>query len=111
GPRHAAWRFAVVVAVVAALQVHAWIAFLALAFALASLGVRGRPLVCPAAGVAIAAAAAVHAVFFGAGRYQLVLFPMLGVVAALAFAARAGRDGPAGPGDEAPREAAGAAAI
>lgn len=103
GPRRALGRFAVVVAAVAALQVHAWIAFLALAVALASLGVRGRPLVHPATAIAIAATAAVHAVFFGAGRYQVVLFPLLAAVGALAFA----RPHPAA--DEAGRDAGGPA--
>jgi hypothetical protein len=87
-PRRAIGRLAVVVAAVGALQVHAWIAVLALAAAMASLGVRGRPLVYPATAAAIAATAAVHAVFFGAGRYQIVLFPLLAAVAALAAAPR-----------------------
>lgn len=93
-PRRVVGRFAVVVAIVAALQVHAWIAFLALGGAIASLGVARRPLAFPAAGAAIAATVVVHAAFFGAGRYQLVLFPLLAAVAALAFAPRAALGAP-----------------
>ena len=69
----------------AAVMQHAWIAYLALAVGLALLGRRTlslAPLVAPATLAVLAATASVHAVFFGAGRYGLVVAPF---VAALAF--------------------------
>jgi hypothetical protein len=65
---------------------HAWIAYLALA---TSALLRGRRLwlgpVLPAAAVVVLlATAATHAAFFGAGRYALVVFPLLTALAALA---------------------------
>jgi hypothetical protein len=64
---------------------HAWIAYLALA---AAALLRGRRLwlgpVLPAASVVVlVATAATHAAFFGAGRYALVVFPLLTALAAL----------------------------
>ncbi len=98
-PASVVGRALVVVAGVAALQVQAWVAFLALAGALASLGVARRPPVVTFTALAIAATAGVHAVFFGAGRYQLVLFPLLAAVGALALAPRAALGAPpADPG-------------
>ena len=104
-PRRAVGRFAVVVAIVAALQVHAWIAFLALTVAIASLGLRRRPLAFPATGLAILATVVVHAAFFGAGRYQLVLFPLLAAVGALAFAPRSALGAPEEGAVDAPGQA------
>lgn len=104
-PRRAVGRLAVVVAVVAALQVHAWIAFLALTGAIAALGLRRPPLAFPAAGIAILATVVVHAAFFGAGRYQLVLFPLLAAVAALVFAPRGALGAPEDGAAEAPDRA------
>jgi hypothetical protein len=74
-------------------QLHAWVAYLA--FVLTAL-LRGRalargPTLLGAAALTVLATAAVHAAFFGAGRYSLVAFPLLTGVAALAFAPRAPR--------------------
>jgi hypothetical protein len=53
----------------------------------------------PAATVlALLATGATHAVFFGAGRYALVVFPLLTALSALAFTPRGhARDGHGGP--------------
>jgi hypothetical protein len=68
------------------ITLHAWVAYLALA---AAALLRGRRLWCgpvlPAAAVLVlVATAATHAVFFGAGRYALVVFPLVTALAALA---------------------------
>ncbi|APR86857.1 Hypothetical protein A7982_12206 [Minicystis rosea] len=70
------------------LAVHAWVAWLALA--LAGL-LRGRallrgPVLGSATVAVIAATAATHAVFFGAGRYSLVVFPLLTALSPMVFA-------------------------
>src|SRR5262249_34100012 len=70
-----------------ALTLHAWIAYAALAVAIALFG-RGlsrAPLVLPWTAAVIAATAIVHAVFFGAGRYGLVVVPFVSAVAAFAL--------------------------
>lgn len=69
------------------MSVHGWIAYVALVVVLALLGVRAlarAPVLAPATAAVIAATALVHAAFFGAGRYGLVVVPL---VTALAFAA------------------------
>jgi hypothetical protein len=74
-------------AVGAGVTLHAWIAYVALIACVASVGRRAwadGPLLLPWTAATIAATAAVHAVFFGAGRYGLVVAPL---VAALAFVA------------------------
>jgi hypothetical protein len=49
------------------------------------------------AAAAVAATALTHAVFFGAGRYSLVVFPLLGALAGtIKLAAKAFDRGPAG---------------
>ncbi|MFT3764952.1 MAG: hypothetical protein QM820_05455 [Minicystis sp.] len=68
--------------------VHAWVAYLALTVAAL---LRGRALfrgpVLASATIAVLSATAVtHAVFFGAGRYSLVVFPLLTALAPFAFA-------------------------
>jgi 4-amino-4-deoxy-L-arabinose transferase-like glycosyltransferase len=76
---------AFLVGVVFLFQVHAWVSYVAFV----ALGLlRGRALlrgpVLPAAAVLVlVATVATHAVFFGAGRYSLVVFPLLSGVAAL----------------------------
>ena len=82
------------VGVLSVLHVHAWVGHLAL-LGLALL--QGRALlrapVLPLAALAVLAATALtHAVFFGAGRYAMVTFPLLTGLAALGLA-RAGREG------------------
>jgi hypothetical protein len=71
-----AWRFQ-----------HPWLAYAAL---LAAALLRGRSLwkgpVLPSSAIAVlAATAATHAVFFGSGRYALVVFPLLTALGALAL--------------------------
>jgi len=85
GPRTTPRRVVASVGALFAVMVHGWIAYLALAVALALLGARALgkapPLVAASAAV-VAATLGVHAAFFGAGRYGLVVVPF---VAALAF--------------------------
>lgn len=117
-------RIALLVAgvMIAALYMHAWVAYVALL----GLGLlQGRallrgPLLASSALVVLTATALTHAAFFGAGRYALVCFPLLSGLAALAFArggtaARGARpeagSAPASPGiggdfDRPPRSAA-----
>jgi 4-amino-4-deoxy-L-arabinose transferase-like glycosyltransferase len=92
-------RVRVVLAVLAGASVftlHAWMAYLALAtMAL----MRGRHLwlgpVLPAAAIVVLlTTAATHAAFFGAGRYALVVFPLLTALAPLA-GSKPSEDGPA----------------
>jgi len=85
GPRR---RVRLVIAVVAALllfQVHAYLGVLGLVMALALLGqsLVAGPVLPSATFFVLLATAAVHAVFFGAGRYSMVAFPL---VTALGFA-------------------------
>ena len=75
----------------ASVSVHAWIGYVLLAGVLAALGRRrleDGPLVFPMTALVIVATALTHAVFFGAGRYGLVVVPF---VTALAFVGRAVR--------------------
>jgi hypothetical protein len=86
GPRSLARKLVALAGASAAVTLHAWIAYLALAVAIGLLGGRAlarAPLGVPAAAAVIVATALVHAAFFGAGRYGLVVAPF---VAALAFA-------------------------
>jgi 4-amino-4-deoxy-L-arabinose transferase-like glycosyltransferase len=94
GPRALARKLVALAGAVAAVTLHGWIAYLLLAFAVFLLGRRALvrvPIVVPAAAVIIVATALVHAAFFGAGRYGLVVAPF---VAALAFV-RGANDRPA----------------
>jgi 4-amino-4-deoxy-L-arabinose transferase-like glycosyltransferase len=75
---------------IAAVTLHAWVGYTAIPFVAALCGVRAlarAPVLVPIAAVVIGATAAIHAVFFGAGRYGLVVAPF---VALLAFV-RAGQ--------------------
>src|SRR5262249_21013843 len=83
----AVWRKGVALAgAAAAVTLHAWIGYLALVACTALLGPRAltrtSPIV-PLTAIVILLTAAVHAVFFGSGRYRLAVVPFL---AALAFA-------------------------
>lgn len=72
----------------AAVTTHGWIGYLALIVAVALLGRRAianAPVIVPVSAGVIAATVLVHAVFFGAGRYGLVVAPF---VAVLAFVGR-----------------------
>jgi hypothetical protein len=83
---------------------HAWPSFLGLA---AVLALRGRalgrdPVALPAALVALVATGLSHAVFFGAGRYSLVVFPFVTALAGgLLTAGDRPGDTPAPEGDAA----------
>jgi 4-amino-4-deoxy-L-arabinose transferase-like glycosyltransferase len=64
---------------------HAWVAYLALAVVLGLRGVRDSlegPMLAPWTAALIVATAATHAVFFGAGRYGLVVLPFVAALAA-----------------------------
>jgi hypothetical protein len=76
-----------------AFHLHAWIAYAALAVAAL---LRGRslwtgPVLCGGAIVTLLATLATHAVFFGAGRYSMLVFPLLTALAPLAWPSRAER--------------------
>jgi hypothetical protein len=63
---------------------YGWVAYLALALAIVTLGPRAlsrAPIVVPFTAVLLFATIATHAVFFGAGRYGLVVVPFVAVVA------------------------------
>lgn len=88
GPRQKARRVAALIGVPAALTLHAWIGYLALVVCVGFLGWRAilrMPLVVPMCAAVIVATLVVHSVFFGSGRYGLVVAPF---VAALAFAGK-----------------------
>jgi hypothetical protein len=86
GARPALRKGVALAGAIAAITVHGWLGYAAIALAATLAGlpalVRGRTVV-PIAAAVIGATAAVHAVFFGAGRYGLVAAPF---VAVLAFA-------------------------
>jgi hypothetical protein len=82
--RRARWLVAGAGAV-AAVTVHGWLGYVALVVACVLLGRRSllrAPMAVPATAAVILLTAVVHAAFFGAGRYGLVVAPF---VAALAF--------------------------
>jgi hypothetical protein len=83
---------------VAAVTLHGWLGYVALAVAALLLGRRAlarAPMALPASVAVIALTGLVHAAFFGAGRYGLVVVPF---VAALAFtSSSAGRRSPRSP--------------
>jgi hypothetical protein len=86
GARATARRLAAFAGAAAALTVHGWVGYLAI---VACVGLTGRraieqaPMVVPLSAAVILATAVVHAAFFGAGRYGLVVVPF---VTGLAFA-------------------------
>ena len=97
GPRTWPRRALAAAGAIAVVMVHAWIAYLVLAAAIALLGRRRLaelPLLVPWTAVIIAATALTHAAFFGAGRYGLVVVPF---VTALAFVGRTERASPMPP--------------
>lgn len=70
-----------------ALTLHAWIGYAALVVAAL---LRGRallrePVLLGVTAITVAATLATHAAFFGAGRYSLVVFPLVSAAAALGF--------------------------
>lgn len=85
GARVLARKIVCGVGLVACVLVPGAIGYLACALAIALVGARmleRLPMIVPATAALIVATAATHAVFFGAGRYGLVIVPML---TALAF--------------------------
>jgi hypothetical protein len=85
GARAIPRKLVALVGAVGAVTIHAWVGYVGVVACVAVAGRRGwaeAPLLVPWTAAAIAATAAVHAVFFGAGRYGLVVAPL---VAALAF--------------------------
>jgi hypothetical protein len=82
GPRRKARIAASCIGLVCSVLVPGSLAYLALAVAIVLLG-RRAPLLLHATAAAIVTTAAVHAVFFGSGRYGLVVVPF---VTAVAFA-------------------------
>jgi hypothetical protein len=89
GPRAASRKVLALVGAIGALTVHAWIGYVALAATIVALGPRGwwrAPFTHPWVGAVVGSSVLVHAVFFGAGRYGLVVVPF---VAAAAFATTA----------------------
>jgi 4-amino-4-deoxy-L-arabinose transferase-like glycosyltransferase len=80
---------------IAALTLHGWVGYAAIPVLAALCGVRAlarAPALVPIAAIVVGATAAIHAVFFGAGRYGLVVAPF---VALLAFVP----PGPSAPED------------
>jgi hypothetical protein len=76
-----------IVGIVFVVQTHAWLSYVA--FLIAAL-LRGRDLVrgsvlAPCTVIVVGMTAVVHAVFFGAGRYGMITFPLLAGVAILAL--------------------------
>lgn len=76
------------VGVIFSLMLHAWIAYLALVL---SAGLRGRslvrgPLLPSTTVIVVGATLGTHAIFFGAGRYSMIVFPLITALAPLGFA-------------------------
>jgi hypothetical protein len=86
GPRQPVRKAIAFVGVVAALTVQGWLGYLAIPFCTAAAGrkdLAGSASIVSFTAIVVVATAAVHAVFFGAGRYGLAVVPF---VAGLAFA-------------------------
>jgi hypothetical protein len=86
GPRPRVRRLVAMAGAVGALTLHGWIGYAAIVACVALVGARGVarvPFAVSSTAAVIAATAAVHAAFFGAGRYGLVVVPF---VTATAFA-------------------------
>ncbi|MFO0755506.1 MAG: glycosyltransferase family 39 protein [Byssovorax sp.] len=82
-----------------ALSLHAWIGYAALTAAILAEGralLRG-PFLPIATALTVGSTLIIHAVFFGAGRYSLVVFPLVSALGALAFSP--GRRGDKGQGE------------
>jgi 4-amino-4-deoxy-L-arabinose transferase-like glycosyltransferase len=83
GPRPLARKLVAFAGAAFAVTLHAWIGYVALVVATAVLGRRAlaHSLALPFSASVIAATALTHAVFFGAGRYGLVVAPFVACVA------------------------------
>ncbi len=91
GPRVRARRVVAVIGALAALTPHGAIGYLALAVALLlasppRFAWRREDFLLPWTAGTLLVTAATHAVFFGAGRYGVVVLPLVAAVAALSFA-------------------------
>ncbi len=85
GPRPNGRKLVALAGAAGAVTWHGWLGYVGVSACVAMLGRRGwreAPLAVPWTAAAIAATAAVHGAFFGAGRYGLVVAPL---VAALPF--------------------------
>jgi hypothetical protein len=94
GPRSTARKCVALAGAAAALTLHAWIGYVLLAVCIALLGPR-RLARAPAAAstlAVIAATAAMHAAFFGAGRYGLMVLPFV-TMSAFAYGRAPAQDG------------------
>jgi hypothetical protein len=90
GKRLTARRVVALGGAIGALTIHGWIGYLAIPVLVALSGRRaiGRgPAVVPMAAAVIAVTAGIHAVFFGAGRYGLVVAPFVAVLGCMQGAA------------------------
>jgi 4-amino-4-deoxy-L-arabinose transferase-like glycosyltransferase len=86
GRRPVARKVVALVGAAGAVTLHGWIGYVAIAACVAMAGRRAAaaaPMVLPAAAAIIGATAAVHSVFFGAGRYGLIVVPFVTMVAFL----------------------------
>lgn len=102
GPRRTARGIVAAAGALASASTHGWMAYLALALVVGLLGPRTwakAPLVVPAGAALLALTALVHGVFFGAGRYGLVVVPL---VTAMAFVTSRTAGQPAGASARAP---------
>ncbi len=88
GGRQALRGAATALAIVCLFTRTAWVSHLLLLAVGATAGSLGRRPVLVLGLAAIGVTALIHAVFFGAGRYSMVLEPLLAPLAALAFATR-----------------------
>jgi len=89
GPRRLARGIVAAAGAVAAVTVHGWLGYLALVVVVASMGPREWrrvPLVLPAGAALVLLTMLVHAVFFGAGRYGLVVVPLVAAMACVSVA-------------------------
>jgi hypothetical protein len=93
GPHKGARKVTAALGSIFLFQTHAYLGILALVLALGLLGKElfRAPFLAGAALVTVAATAAVHVVFFGAGRYGMVVFPLVTPLAVLGLATLAGR--------------------
>ena len=93
GARGLARKLVALAGAAAAVTVHGWIGYLAVAACIALAGRRAlanAPMIVPLTAAVVVATAVVHAVFFGAGRYGLAVVPF---VAMLTFVPRGAAEG------------------
>jgi hypothetical protein len=92
GPRAFARKAIALAGAAAAATPPGWLGYLALVACIALLGRRGweaAPPIVPATAAVVAATALIHIVFFGAGRYGLVVAPFVAALAASSLSFRA----------------------